>query len=265
MSAPPVRVIRAFGRSGSPQPLPGAGGSVWRVGTIVLKRADVSGTEIEWQARVLETARLKGVRLVLPLSSTEGAFVVEGWMATPYVEATHEQGRWLDILAVGRRLAAGLAGVPRPGFLDARRTRWDVADRIAWGEESPDGIDGYAHIDALLRLRHPIELSDQLIHGDLTGNVLFPNRLAPAVIDFTACWRPAAFMSAIVIADALVWEGAPDDIVVGLDGGRHGGQLLVRALLFRALVDVLRQPGLDPAAAGLPFLHVVDLARTLVG
>jgi uncharacterized protein (TIGR02569 family) len=265
MSPPPLRVIRAFGRSGSPELLPGAPGGAWRLRSVVLKRVDASRAEIEWQAMALERAPIHGVRLILPLRSTEGQFVVEGWVATPYVEAEHAPGRWLDILDVSRRLAAGLAAVPRPAFLATRRTTWDVADRTAWGTESPDGIDRYDHITALLRLRQAMALPDQLIHGDLTGNVLFPDRLAPAVIDFTAYWRPAAFMSAIVIADALAWGGAPDDVLAGLDGGPDRGQLLVRALLFRAVAEILRQPGIDPEAAGRPFLHPIELARTLVG
>jgi hypothetical protein len=48
-----------------------------------------------------------------------------------------------------------------------------------------------------------------LIHGDLTGNVLFHDELPPAIIDFTPYWRPLEFQSAVVVADALVWEGAP--------------------------------------------------------
>ena len=54
----------------------------------------------------------------------------------------------------------------------------------------------------------PVTAPSQLIHGDLSGNVLFHAELPPAIIDFAACWRPVAFASAIVVADALVWEGA---------------------------------------------------------
>ena len=54
----------------------------------------------------------------------------------------------------------------------------------------------------------PVTAPSQLIHGDLSGNVLFHAELPSAIIDFAACWRPVAFVSAIVVADALVWEGA---------------------------------------------------------
>ncbi len=265
MSMPTDRVLRAFGRSGTPKPIAGGRKTAWRIGNLVLKPADVSVGELQWQAQMLATIRPGRVRLVLPLRSTEGEFVVEGWIATPYVEAAHEPGRWLDIIAIGRRLSTALVDLPRPAFLDTRQSPWDLADRQAWDEEPIEGRARYPHLDALARLRRPLAAPAQVIHGDLTGNVLFAEGLAPAVIDFSAYWRPAAYASAIVVADALTWEGAADDVLEGLDGGPDAGQFLVRALLFRAIAEILREPGVDPDSAARPFAHAVDLARLLVG
>ena len=55
------------------------------------------------------------------------------------------------------------------------------------------------------------------MHGDLTGNVLFARGLPPAVIDFSPYWRPVGFASAVVVGDALLWEGADESL---LDGRR---------------------------------------------
>jgi hypothetical protein len=60
----------------------------------------------------------------------------------------------------------------------------------------------------------------QLIHGDLTGNVLFDDQLPPAIIDFSAHWRPVPYVAAIVVADALIFRIATDCIVAG-DQPRH--------------------------------------------
>jgi uncharacterized protein (TIGR02569 family) len=228
---PPVRVIRAFGVRGEPELLAGGAGTAWRVGNRVLKPVDVSEQETEWQAEVLATAHPHRVRVVLPVRSTEGAFVVEGWMATPFVEAVHEPGRWPDILAVARRLSAAVKDFARPSFLDVRRSPWDLADQIAWDDQLIGGLHRYPHIRALAALRAPIDIPEQVIHGDLTGNVLFAPGLPPAVIDFATYWRPAAYASAIVVADALAWEGAPDEVIASLDD-QHADQLLVRALLY---------------------------------
>lgn len=79
----------------------------------------------------------------------------------------------------------------------------------------------------------------QLVHGDLGGNVLFDDRLPPAVIDFSPYWRPPGWASAVVVADALVYKGASlGDIQSFVDP-----QLLVRALIFRAVTDRLAAPG----------------------
>ena len=237
----------------------------WRVGSIVLKPLDVPSAELEWQARVLSTVDPQGVRLVLPLRSAQGDFAVEGWVATPFVKGVHEPGRWLDILAVWRRLGTALADLARPAFLDDRTSARAIADAVAWGERADDEIKGHPHIEALLDLRRPIAGSPQVIHGDLAGNVLFAKGMAPAVIDFAAYWRPAAYASAIIVADAIVWEGAPDALVASLAGGEDAGQYLVRALVFRAIVEVLQRPSLDPTESARPYWHAIEIAKGLEG
>ena len=105
----------------------------------------------------------------------------------------------------------------------------------------------------------------QLIHGDLSGNVLFHDQLPPAIIDFSPYWRPAAYASAIVVADALVWEGADARILGAVSHIDDFGQYLVRALIFRAVTD--RILGTDaPAASDAgddPWAPAVDLACQL--
>jgi uncharacterized protein (TIGR02569 family) len=83
------------------------------------------------------------------------------------------------------------------------------------------------------------ESTKQLVHGDLTGNVLFADGLPPAVIDFSPFWRPTGYASAIVVADALVWEGADASLLDAVAHIEGFDQLLVRALIMRAVVDRL--------------------------
>ena len=75
-----------------------------------------------------------------------------------------------------------------------------------------------------------------MIHADLGGNVLFHDTLAPAVIDVSPYWRPAAYADAIVVADAVAWSGAGDELVERLLRAQ-GDQLLLRAVLFRVATD----------------------------
>ena len=181
------------------------------------------------------------VRLAPPVRSGVGRLIVDGWTAAPFLEGGHEPGRWTEIVEIGRRLNCALAGVARPDFLDRRSSPWGVADRMTWDEAPVGGLMDFAPIARLAAMRRPIDAASQVIHGDLCGNVLFSDGERPAVIDFSPYWRPAAYSVALVVGDAIVSEGAPADLVSVLDGGPDRGQLLVRALLFRALVDALRR------------------------
>ena len=84
------------------------------------------------------------------------------------------------------------------------------------------------------RLREALEPTSrrQLVHGDLTGNVLFDHDLPVAVIDLSPYWRPVEYAEGVVVADALCWHDAPASLRV--DVGVSVGAV-ARALLFRIL------------------------------
>jgi Ser/Thr protein kinase RdoA (MazF antagonist) len=110
-----------------------------------------------------------------------------------------------------------------------------VADRVAWGEQNIDVINEFAApFSTLLKLRQPVKQeAAQLIHGDLTGNVLFAPDEVPAVIDFSPYWRPPVFAEAIVLADGLLWFGLPSSLLAASSDHRDWPQMLIRALIFR--------------------------------
>ena len=69
--------------------------------------------------------------------------------------------------------------------------------------------------------------------------MLFAEGLPPAIIDLSLFWRPPAYASAIVVADALVWEGAGEDLLGSMAHIDDWEQFLLRALIFRAVTDEL--------------------------
>lgn len=224
-------------------PLAGREGHAWRAGDIVLKPADVPADELEWQAAVIGSIQSRAVRVAPPRRAADGAFVVDGWCATDYLTGAHEPARWPEVIRAGEALHAAIAGQSRPPLLDRRTDRWAVGDRVAW-EELPD--DEYSDLPFFARLaaaREPLDGPSQLIHGDLTGNVLFADGLPPAIIDFSAYWRPTAYASAIVVADALVWEGADASVLDAVGHVERFGQYLVRALIFRLLSEARPHDG----------------------
>jgi uncharacterized protein (TIGR02569 family) len=217
-------------------PLPGGEGRAWRVGDVVLKPHD-DPVEWAWLGAVLPTIALGGFRLAPPVPALDGSWVVDGWCAQPFVAGAYAE-RWSDVIEVGERFHAATAALERPAFLDARTNPWSQGDRVAWEELDPP----VAHplLDRLFGLREPIDVRPQVVHGDLTENVLFDDRLPPAVIDVTTYYRPTGFASAVVVGDAVRWRDAdPAPLVARAAREEAFPQLFVRAVIYRLVTSLL--------------------------
>jgi uncharacterized protein (TIGR02569 family) len=265
--SPPPAVLAAFGVAGSrPVPLGGGQGLSWLAGDVVVKSVDVDLEELAWQAQVFSRIPAAGFRLARPRRAADGSLCVDGWSAAEYVTGTHEERRWPEIIAVGERFHAALRGIARPSFLDQRSSRWAISDRVAWGEIPASEFPYVRHLPELVSALRPVTAPSQLIHGDLTGNVLFDGAQPPAIIDFSPYWRPAAYASAIVIADALVWEGADLQVLDAVTHIGDFGQYLVRALIFRAVADWIfsqEEPANSSAEDNGRWASAVNLAGQL--
>jgi uncharacterized protein (TIGR02569 family) len=262
--SPPGHVLAAFGVAGrKPTALGGGQGTSWRAGDLVFKPADVGPDELAWQAGVCPQITCDGFRLSQPQATSHGALCVDGWCAAQYQAGRHKVRRWAEIIAVGARFHAGVREIPRPPFLDSRSSPWAISDRVAWGEIPASDFPDVRHLPRLAAAMRPVSAPGQLIHGDLSGNVLFHDQLTPAIIDFTPYWRPAAYAAAIVVADALVWEGADSRILSAVRHLDDLGQYLVRALVFRALTDWICNRGRPGQAGNARWAPAVDLACEL--
>jgi uncharacterized protein (TIGR02569 family) len=265
-SPPPASVLAAFGVSGTPVRLACGQGSAWRVADAVLKPLDLSEKQLAWQAEISSSISCDAFRVSSPLRAADGSLVADGWCAWEALEGRHEEGRWPEIIEVGERFHSALAAVPRPGFVADRTDPWSIGDRVAWGELPAGDFAHVKHVARLVSAVEPIDAPAQVIHGDLTGNVLFDERLPPAVIDWAIYWRPTAFASAIVVGDALLWEGADESILDSVGHVQDFGQYLRRALIFRAIAHRLFHPD-EPDAPDEtdPYVPVVELACRLAG
>ena len=231
---PPAVVLEAFQVDGVPVRLAGGQGRSVRVGGFVFKPVDGAAEESEWTAGVLEqVASGSGFRVPRPLRAADGRCAVDGWCAAEFLPGEPgPAGHWAAVLGAGRAFHAAPRTVPRPAFLDRRTHPWAVADRVAWGEHSVDVLPELRDaMGTLLELRRPVERPAQLIHGDLTGNVLFADGADPVIIDFSPYWRPPAFAEAVVVADGLLWFDPPSDLLDDEDPDWQ--QMLTRALIFR--------------------------------
>ncbi|GGV25712.1 TIGR02569 family protein [Streptomyces longisporoflavus] len=241
MTFPGRDVLDAFRLAGSAVRLPGGEGVSVRVGDVVLKPAGPDSEFAEWLGDIMASIREDGFRVARPLRAATGAWSHGGWTASHVVTGTEPDHsaapRWLEVVAAGQAFHRALAGVPRPCFLDRRRDEWATGDRVAWQEEKADLLPALrGPYDALTALLGPKpRVRPQLVHGDLTGNVLFAPGLAPAVIDFSPYWRPPAFGEAVVVGDALIWHGAGPRLLreATCANGPGFGQYIARAVIFR--------------------------------
>ncbi|MFZ2238876.1 MAG: TIGR02569 family protein, partial [Gordonia amarae] len=151
-----------------------------------------------------------------------------------------------------------------------------AADRAAWedtplrsaraaGMAEPTSVDGQASLEALrmlAKLRKPVEMQSQVVHGDLFGTVLFAGSAAPGITDIVPYWRPAVWASAVAVVDSLAWGGADEDLVNRWADQDEWPQMLLRATMFRLAVHALHPRSTGGALPGL--LRVVELVRLLV-
>ena len=239
-SQPGAEVLAEFGAEPGPlRRLHGGQGRTWGVGDVVLKPVgDVA--EAEWVGSVLGNLPERGFRISRPLQARAGCWTFAGWSAWSRVDGSHDVStRWADVLAAGAAFHVALREVPRPGFLDSRENIWCEGDRAAWDDDPPQVMNPSLAplVEQLAAFRTPSQSSSQIVHGDLTGNVLFAESLAPAVIDFTPYWRPVGFASAVVVADAIAWHQASPDLIRFLSMADEPKSMLARAAVFRLITS----------------------------
>ncbi|UNI15864.1 hypothetical protein JDV02_002355 [Purpureocillium takamizusanense] len=254
---PSSQVLQAFGVSGPVAPLSGGRNLCFTADNVVFKPCD-HDAESQWLGQLLtrlSESQPTGTRYRVarpkPLANDATQFVYEGWTASAFLPGRDgPDGRFSEILQISQSFHLDVAAlVPeKPSFIGTRRDRYEFADLVTWGERTLDDVPGVnkellAYFDAPLReLRQmmkplPSDLPSQLIHGDLTGNVLFDDEggAPPGIIDVVCYWHPAAYAKAIVVADGLAWHAQGRRLVelYGLDELHL--QLLARALHWRCI------------------------------
>ena len=244
MIPPPRHVLAAYGLS--ERPLPMAGGRVsgaWQVGEAVLKRAGDAAEQV-WRCEVyLDWPSDAAVRVPRPLPDQDGRWVVDGWSA--HVRVPGKTASVVDDVQWFRLACDGFLDVTcdlaKPAFLDTRDDPWTTADRmLAAGAEPPASVGEF--VADCLRDDGVVSGQPQVVHADLTGNVLRDGEVA-GVIDWPAQWWPRELALAVVVADALCWQGAGKTL---LDEWHDvGTAALRRALAWRAVTRGLLDPAPD--------------------
>jgi uncharacterized protein (TIGR02569 family) len=190
MTRPPAQLLAAHDLDpGRLRPLRGGQGTAWSAGNLILKPLDMPLDELAWQEQILSHIREDGFRLARPVRACDGQLAVEGWSAWQRIEGEHLPRRWAEICAAGQRFHRASAGIPVPGW-DRQRTDLSAqADLAAWDNAALSQFCSLAPVAQLAGRFRPLHGHDQLIHGDLTTNVLFHPTLPPGIIDLSPYWR----------------------------------------------------------------------------
>lgn len=201
----------------------------------------------------LDHERPRSLRLAMPIPTRDLKWVADGWGATRFEPDTRPCTDLDVLLATGRLLHARLAAKvdTAPAGIRDRDDRWTRAERVAFGESQPTGIPS-AVAAVTARLTAELDTThlgpDQLVHGDLAGNVLLDADGIPLVIDVAPYWRPALWADAVCVLDAVLWMGADRAAMQRWTGGAER-QAMLRAAIFRILSD--QEPDLDAYARAL--------------
>jgi hypothetical protein len=171
-------------------------------------------------------------------------------------------------------------GAVKPPFLDDQTSRFHLADRVTWGELDLYSIEKL-NVDVLARikddlqrierLRRPLSqtsYTSQIIHGDMTGNILFSSTpgVTPGIIDITPYWRPAVYAEAIIVADALFLHGKGRELIEEYGVDKFRLQLLVRALYWRCVTFAIdsHMPFVNAVLPKTTFLAAAAIVEVMV-
>lgn len=236
----PLDVLDAFSLPHNAVLLPGGQGNSWRAGDAVLKPHEAS---YEWISHMVNQLHPQEFRISHHHATKDGHYTYRGWWCTHFEPGEEVTGRISEKYHIARELHDLFRNIEKPDGWHPSESPWSQAHEIVWWErELPKNIhpEIYEVMQGVIKLLQPLSLPNQIIHGDLCGNILFHETLAPVVIDFSLDYRPREYAEAILIADAIAWENGGKEAYSLLPPDSR--QVLLRACLFRLLTKALLKP-----------------------
>jgi uncharacterized protein (TIGR02569 family) len=237
----PRHVLASYGLAGVAVPLTGGSNRSSLLNNYVIKPLDDPRFS-EWAYSVWSELFPEKYRISRPLRADTGNFITDGWGASAYERGNHENARLAEKLVICRALHADLSGIAADKMPD-NNDPWARAHRIAWQTDPLlSNLSKYATDIVQNLLKHTSSKSTgptQIIHADLSGNILFDEELPPLVIDFSPFTAPAAYAEAILVCDCIAWQGSPLSDLASLPANAYYKEMLTRAIVFRLSVAAI--------------------------
>jgi uncharacterized protein (TIGR02569 family) len=234
-------VLEAFNLKGNIEPLSGGQNTSVKINDVVLKPVD-NDSYCEWVSNVISKIDPQGYRISKPIKSKLGTFIYEGWCCTRYEPGENAEGNVSSKLKAARLFHSDLAKVDfsnRPKSNDP----WSKAHEVAWQREQlPKEICKQA-IETIGVLLEKVKLQNsynvQIVHSDLSGNILFDEKFGPLIIDFSPTIAPVEYAEAILVCDCIAWQGSPITDIDLLPDSEFYREMILRATIFRLTVAAI--------------------------
>lgn len=220
-----------------------AGGqeTTMKFGYVVVKPVD-DESHATFSAEIFDSIEPEGYRISKPVKSVGGKYVEDGFVVSKFEEGKHDYSRIDDMLKISERLHNDLRRLDYdaiPKFDNC----WAKAQNVIWeGEELPGGISGSMKqfCEELLSELKSLDLPKQLIHSDLSGNILFHDKLTPLVIDYSPAYAPYEYASALIVCDNIAWNDADMANLNLLKKYGIEDEVVKYAVVFRILVSAIQ-------------------------
>ncbi|QHQ59561.1 hypothetical protein Ana3638_01075 [Anaerocolumna sedimenticola] len=235
-------ILSAFNLNGEINSLHGGQNTSVRVKDAVLKPVGENEQIYEWALTILNEINPHEYRLSKPIISNNNTFVYKGWCCTRYEPGEHRDGNVKQKLEVSRLFHSDLAEVDFVNIPKANDP-WSISQRIAWQKENlPSNLSKEASkiLDELIskiKLKENYKL--QIIHADLSGNILFDKALNPLIIDFSPTIAPVKYAEAILVCDCIAWQGSPISEIGLICCSKNNIEMILRAVIFRLSVAAI--------------------------
>lgn len=235
-------ILYAFNLNGEVSSLNGGQNTSVRVKDAVLKPVGENVQFCEWALNILNKINPNEYRLSKPIISNNGTFVYKGWCCTRYEPGEHRDGNVKQKLEVSRLFHHDLADID---FINIPKAHdpWSISHRIAWQKENlPQNIskEAFKILEELIsKIKLKVNYEVQIIHSDLSGNILFDKAQNPLIIDFSPTMAPVQYAEAILACDCIAWQGSPTSELGLICHSIFNIEMILRAVIFRLSVAAI--------------------------
>ncbi|CAH1221568.1 hypothetical protein PAECIP111891_05237 [Paenibacillus allorhizoplanae] len=239
-------ILYSFNLSGDIVPLSGGQKTSVKVSNAVLKPVD-DIQHSEWLLNIIYNIIPQGgYRVSKPIRSKYGTFVSNGWACTQYEVGKDVKGRIEEKLLVSKLFHRDLSFINFRNFPHTDNP-WSKGHRIAWQiDKLPEELPRETQ-EIINKLLSRVSLKEQykvqIVHSDLSGNILFDHVLSPLVIDFSPTIAPVEYAEAILVCDCIAWQGSNISGIDLLPDNELNKEMIIRAIIFRLSVSAIFSKG----------------------